>query len=56
MIRAIKVSYDTSNLIRNDFASPPSALSNDDQVPLAIREALRRYAGIEPGSEMGEPT
>jgi hypothetical protein len=55
MIRAIKVSYDTSNLIRNDFASPPSALSNDDQSPAGDLKGSR-YAGIEPGSEMGEPT
>jgi hypothetical protein len=55
MIRAIKASYDTSNHVTILLARrPPSAMTI--KVPLAIRKALRRYVGIEPGSEMGEPT
>jgi hypothetical protein len=45
MIRAIKVSYDTSNLVRDDFAiRPPSAMTI--KVPLARR----------PGAEVEEST
>jgi hypothetical protein len=54
MIRAIKVSYDTSNLIVTILLArrPPSAMT----IKVTVRKALRRYAGIEPGSEMEEPT